>query len=243
MLEKILQKMKQQREKNSPVSDRSLEELANTYVNFIADEAALETIDFTNAIKSLDGNIHHIAAEAVKSKLTEAEQKKAKKLKEEEDKRRIEEEEKRKKELEASEVPEWMKMYMKSNEEALKARDSQIDKLMQGISGIQQEKVKNTRVTQLEDVIKDLPDLFKSPIMLGFNNAKFDEEEAFTNYLEGIKKTVADFAQQAQEQGIAVPIPKGTQKPKKENDGQTPDLKKALDMVEKKKEEEKKVVT
>lgn len=236
MYEKILKKLKDQRGKNSSVSDRSLEDMARSYESLITTDEQLEQFNFEVVIKSLDGNIRHIASAALKNKDEELRLEEARKLKEEEDKKKQEEEDKVKEEMEKNNVPDWMKTYMKQQDEALKARDSQIDKLMQGIEGINKEKVTQTRTEKLNSVIKDLPDLAKQPILLGYKNASFKDEESFTEYLNTIQETTKDFIQKAQQEGLRIPMPKGEQKKEsKEDKGQTPELKSALEMVEKEK--------
>lgn len=241
MFDKILTKLKEQRGKNSSVSDRSLEDLARSYEAFITTDEQLEKADFTGAIKSIDGNLRHFASEALKTKEKEAEIEKLRKQKEEEDKKKEEEEQKRKQEMGKEEVPEWMRTYMKTQEEALKARDSQIDKLMQGIEGINKEKVTKSRTEQLNTVLKDLPELVKTPILLGYKNTSFQSDESFKEYLEGIENTTKDYIEKARQNGIMIPMPKGEQKKQtKEEKGQTPELASALEMVKKKKQEEEK---
>ena len=73
MYEKILQKLKTQRGTTSNVSDRSLEDMAKSYELIIKDDEALNALDFTKIIQSLDGNISKIAADAAKKAKDEAE--------------------------------------------------------------------------------------------------------------------------------------------------------------------------
>lgn len=214
MLEKILQKLKEQRPEKSNVSDRSLTDLAATYVPLITTDEQLEAADFTAAIVSIDGNINNYTAAAVKAAA-----------------------EKKKTETlqpttppapgthptpAGDDVPEWAKALMEQNKA-----------LSEGLTKLQTEKVTTGRASQLESVLKDAPDFFKKPILSTFSKTTFETEEEFTAYLEEVKAVRTDFEQKAAEQGMNVAVPSKAAQPK--NDGGTPELSEALAILEKNK--------
>jgi hypothetical protein len=211
MLEKILQKLKEQRAEKSNVSDRSLADLAATYVPLITTDEQLEAADFTAAIVSIDGNINNYTAAAVKAAAakgtppttptppatgtppTPA----------------------------GDDMPAWAKALMEQNKA-----------LSEGLTKLQTEKVTTGRASQLEGVLKDAPDFFKKPILSTFSKTAFETEEEFTAYLEEVKAVRTDFEQKAAEQGMNVAVPSKANQPK--NDGGTPVLSEALAMIQKK---------
>jgi len=228
MYEKILQKLKTQRGENSSVTDKSLEDLARTLEKVITTEEALESADFTPAIKSIDGNINKKASDAVKTAQQKADEEAA-------EKKRLadEEAEKRRKEKEVDdngEIPAWAKTLMKQNE----ALQEQNKKLQTQFDRRSAEEIKADRLNLIKGKLKDLPEYYTTPIVSGFDSMQFENEDAFNSYLERVGKSGEEFAQQAKEHGLPSSTPKPAQQPDKT--GQTGELKDAMKMVKEEKE-------
>lgn len=67
--------------------------------------------------------------------------------------------------------------------------------LLSKIEALEAGKTTDTRTTQLNDVLKDTDEKFKSLILSGYKRAKFDSAEAFEEYLEEVKTQTKDFIQ------------------------------------------------
>lgn len=212
MLEKILQKLKEQRPQQSNVSDRSLADLAATYVPLITTDEQLDAADFSAAIVSIDGNINNYTAAAVKA----AAEKKKENPSQQQTPPTTEPPKKE------DDMPEWAKALMEQNKA-----------LSEGLTKLQTEKVTTGRASQLEGILKDAPEFFKKPILSTFSKTAFETEEEFTAYLEEVKAVRTDFEQKAAEQGMNVAVPSKANQPK--NDGGTPELSEALAVLEKSK--------
>jgi hypothetical protein len=237
MYEKILQRLKDQRKKaaeekgSTNITDRSLEDLARSLESVITTDDILEKMDLTASIKSLDGNINHYTAGAVKKAQEDAE--KAKKEAEEEAARKAEEEEEEGKKPDGEKIPAWAKKLTEQNEQ-----------LSQSLTTMQNEKLTSSRKTKLTAVLKDadgndLPDYYTKPILEGFNQASFGDDDAFTNYLNGIKTNSEAFAQRMKENNITFGSPrKDAEVP--EETGETESMAKARKILneQKKKKEE-----
>ena len=230
MFEKILQKLKQQRGQTSNVSDRSLEDLAESLALVITTDEVLEKADFTDAITSLDGNINHYTADAVKKAQQSAQEAAEKKKKEDEDAAK-----KKKTETEqtSDEMPAWAKTLMEQNE-----------KLTNNFETLRTEKATSTRRDQLKKSFVDkdgneLPEFYTKPILEAFDNTKFEDDTAFDNYLNSIKTNNESFTQHVAENGIKFGVPKKDAETP-EDTGETEVLGDARKMINKQKEESKK---
>ena len=226
MLEKILQKMKTQRGKTSNETDRSLEDLAKTYEQFITTDEQLEAMDFTPVITSIDGNINKYTADAVTREKAERQKAideavaKAKGTKPTTEKKKPEE---------GQETPAWAQELIDKNKQ-----------LEEALNKLQGERTLSARQQKLQEVLKGTPDYFQKPIVTSASKLQFNTEEEFTEYLETVKQTRTDFEQAAKEQGLNTSAPSGQQKPTG-NNGQTDALAIAREVANKaKKEAEKK---
>ena len=225
MYEKILQKLKDQRGATSNVSDRSLEDLAKSLVTIITTDEILALANLTEAIESIDGNINHYTAEAVK-KAKEEEEKEAKKATELAAKK-AEEARKKKAGTKTEDPPEWM--------ETMKTIMEQNQKISDDLIALKQEKVTSTRGTQLNTVLKDLPEYLANPIKESFKKTAFENDEAFSTYLQQVEKSGKTFEQAAKEQGLNTTAPSVTVKVP-EDTGETTELSDARKLVNKQKE-------
>jgi hypothetical protein len=227
MFEKILQKLKEQRGTNSSVSDRSLEDLAKSWVPFITTEEVLGTVDFTPMIKTIEGNINHNSAEAAKKAAEDAKKLGlSKKEQDEAAKKAAEDAEKAKNQggTGSDEPPAWAK------------------KIMDDISSLKTEKLTGSRIEKLNASLKDVPKWFSNPILSGFQNTSFENEEAFDAYLKNIETNRDAFQLAAKEQGLNTTLPLNSVKLPKE-DGQTPLIADAREIVNKAKEKQQKQTT
>ena len=213
MLEKILQKMKEQRPKTSNVSDRSLQDLASTYVAVVTTDEQLEALDFLPAITSIDGNINNYTAEAVKkvkpqTKPTNGNPPTTETPQETPG---------------GEEPPAWAKALMEQNKA-----------LTESVQRLNNEKITIDRQSQLEEVLKDTPVFFQKPILSAFQKAQFSDDEEFSTYIEEVKAIRTDFETQAAENGMNIAVPGKASQPKQ--DGMTPILSEAREVLNKQKE-------
>lgn len=223
MFEKILQKLKQHREKGSNVSDRSLEDLARTMETVITTDELLEKWNPSAAIKSIDGNINHTSAEAAKKAAEEAARQAAEKANNTPPATPSTTDPKDK-----DDVPAWAKQLMEQN-----------SKLTERLDAMSTEKVSTTRKGKLEKALNGLPEFYTKPIMSAFDRAKFDSEEAFNEYLAEITTNKEAFEQTAKEKGYTFSIPP-RQIEHKEETGETSALSSAREVLKKQKEQQEK---
>lgn len=209
MYEKILQKLKTQRGDKSSVSDRTLEDLAKSMESVLSTDEMLSKFDFSPALKSMEGNISHYTAAAVKEALE------------------------KKPDISkpappppvnqtpSNDTPEWAKKLLEQNQQ-----------LEQRLSGIEVNKVKDARKEKLNGIIKDLPEFFTKPIVTGFDRLSFNTDAEFDEYLNSIKSSGEAFQQSAKESGLNITVP-NMAKPPKQDDGQTDILREAREAAKK----------
>jgi len=229
MFEKILQKLKSQREKNSNVTDRSLEDLARSLEPVITTDDILEKMDLTASIKSIDGNISHYTADAVKNAKKKEDDAAAAKKKEDEE----EERKKQQQQKPTEEMPAWAKTIVEQNE-----------KLTNSLNTLHTEKATSTRKSELMKSLvdkdgKELPEFYTKPILSAFDQTKFESDDEFNNYLGSIKSNTEDFSQHVKEQGITFGIP-GKDAELPEETGETGTLSEARKVVKEQKEQQQK---
>lgn len=212
MLEKILQKMKEQRPKTSNVSDRSLQDLASTYAAVVTTDEQLEVIDFLPAITSIDGNINNYTAEAVKKVKPQTKPNNGNPPTTEPSQETPG----------GEEPPAWAKALMEQNKA-----------LTESVQRLNDEKIAKGRQSQLEEVLKDTPVFFQKPIVSAFQKAQFSDDEEFSTYIEEVKAIRADFETQAAENGMNIAVPGKASQPKQ--DGMTPILSEARELINKQK--------
>lgn len=214
MYEKILQKLKEQRGETSNLSDRSLEDMAKFQSKFITEDSQLEDIDFSEVIESLDGNINHYTASAVKSAVSKVQKKdEPKPLSPAEGKK------------EGNEAPEWAKKLMEQNES-----------LAEKIARIENDKTVSQRKERLQKELKDVPSYFAKPYINQVDKLSFGDDDEFDSYVNEIKSLGKEFVQSAKEQGLNLSAPTGKAEPPKD-DGQTPELRKAREIINKNKQQ------
>jgi len=213
MYEKILQKLKAQREKTSTVSDRSLEDLAKALVPVITTEEALALIDLAPAIKSIDGNINHYTKtqlEKIKADEKAAQEAEAKKAKEK---------------AEGDKTGETTPDLAKLIADALAP-------LATEIASLKKEKVVGSRLEKLQESLKGLPEFYTKPLMAGFNKVNFESDADFDTYLQEVATQGAAFTQAAKEHGLPTYVPGGDIKRPVEN-GETESLASAREILKK----------
>lgn len=235
MKEKILILLKKAREKNSNVTDRSLEEQAEMASKFILTEEQVVLYDAKAVIATIQGNINHTMK--LNNDKIKAEQE-AEKIKKEAIKKAEEEEVARKKKLEEdTETPDWAKALSEQN----RILTEQLSDQNKAIESLKTEKITSKRIIQVDEVLKDLPKIVSHPIRKSFESTSFENEDKFIAYLEEMITTKDSFIQEAAEKGINIITPKLNVK-KVELNGQTKELHGALAMVEIEKEKESKKI-
>ena len=215
MYEKILQKLKEQRGETSNLSDRSLEDMAKFQSKFITEDSQLEDIDFSDVIESLDGNINHYTASAVKTAVSKVQKKDEPKPPSPG----------KGKEQEENEQPEWVKKLMEQNES-----------LAEKIARIENDKTVSQRKERLQKELKDVPSYFSKPYINQVEKLSFGDDDEFDTYVNEIKSLGKEFVQSAKEQGLNLSAPTGKAEPPKD-DGQTPELRKAREIINKNKQQ------
>lgn len=200
MYEKILQKLKSQRGSNNQVTNKTLEAKAKTLESLITTDEILATVDFTDEIASMQGNIGHIASEAVKNAGTEAEKLQAKKAQEEADK--LAAEKLASATPGAEEIPEWAKLIIEQSK-----------KTAETLSALQGEKITTTRSEKLNEILKEAPKAFKDQVVSNFNQMQFADDDAFNAFTETTKTNFDGFKQLASEQGLSFSTPSLDVKP------------------------------
>lgn len=235
MFEKIFQKLKEARPANSAVSDRTLETQAKTLANIITTDELLTNFDAKPIVDSLDGNIRHTASEAVKKSQAEkeAKEKAEKEAKDKAEKDAKAAEEAAKKANGGKEPPEYVKQLMEQN----KLLSDSLQAITQKVEGIQKNSITTSRESQLTKVLEGVPDYLANPIKNSFKVAAFDNDDSFTEYLTGVQESTKTFQESAKKQGLNTFSPSMEVK-KPENTGQTPEIQKARELVNKIKEKE-----
>ena len=207
MYTKILEKLKTQRGQTSKISDRSLEDLARSMETLVITDEALEKIDFSKAIASLDGNLNAYTAAQIKAL-----------------------EDKKKETPPAatpttptggSEIPEWAKGLMETTKV-----------LSESIAALGQEKIGESRSVKLDNALQGLPDYVTGPIKAAYKNAKFESEESFSEYLTNVSTNVEIFKTAAKEQGLNTGTPIGKPKTSSEENQMSPIFARAFAAVE-----------
>jgi hypothetical protein len=191
MREKILQKLKSQKPAQSSVSDRTLDELAAHYELIITTDEQLDKVDFAIAIKTIDGNINSHAAKAVDDK-----QAKVSKL--EADLALA------KKELEKGKTPEKTQDTMTPTEKLL---FDQLNEMKAAILAITKTDTSKSRESQIIELLKETPDVFKNTILNTFKTASFENDEMFETYKTTVETSKNEFVQQMTENGLKFPSP------------------------------------
>ncbi len=77
-----------------------------------------------------------------------------------------------------------------------------IDPLQQKLSSFEGEKIKQTRLQQLEGKLKDVPETFKAQKIKDFSRMNFDSEEAFAEYLTETETDITAFNQELANKGL-----------------------------------------
>lgn len=221
MQEKILAKLKEQRGENSQVSDKTLESMAKTWANVVKDDETLGNIDFTEQISSLQGNIGHIA----KQVKDDAEKNYQGFKSPEQLKKEAEEAERLKNKGGGKEISPEVQALIDQNKQ-----------IMETLGAMKSEKITTSRTGELETILKDAPKAYKDQILLSFDKMQFESDEDFGSFKETTKTNFSNFQQMAKEQGVVFNSPAlNVQKPI--DNGQTPELAKASQMVSESKKE------
>lgn len=231
MFEKIFQKLKDARAENSAVSDRTLETQARTLETIITTDEALALYNAKTAVESLEGNIRFTASEAVKK--SQADTEKANKEKAEKEAKDKADKEKAKKAAGGKEPDPLILALQEQNKllmENLNAVNSKVE-------GMQKNTIASTREQQLTKVLDGVPEYLANPIKSSFKIATFEDEDAFTSYLSGVTTETNSFKEAAKKQGLNTFSPSKEVKVP-EPSGQTPQLQKARELINKQKEKE-----
>lgn len=206
MYDEILEKLKEQRGENSQVSDITLGKMAKRFSKYITTAEDLEKEDFTEDIENVQGNIGHIAKQVKEDTEKNLKVNKPKDLV-------IKQEEKKENESMSPEVA----ALLKQNEQILKE-----------LSGIKGEKITETRVDSLNQLLENAPDYYKSQVISGFQNMKFETNEDFDAFKDVTKGNFDKFVQSAKEDGLNKYMPESKAQ-KQEGEDLNPTFKKALD--------------
>lgn len=231
MFEKIFQKLKEQRAANSSVSDRTLETLARTLETLITTDEILATYNAKTAVDELEGNIRHIASEAVKM-AQEKKEKEAKDKAEKEAKKKAADEA-AKKANGGKEQPEYVTALMEQN----RLLAESLQNINAKVEGMEKNTITNSRAAKLAKKLEGVPEYLATPIKNSFKVATFENDDSFNNFLTEIEGSTTAFKEAAKKQGLNTFAPSTEVKPPKET-GQTPELEKARELVNKQKEKE-----
>lgn len=90
------------------------------------------------------------------------------------------------------ETPAWAKALIEQNK-------TLADKL----AAFEGEKIKGTRLQQLEGKLKDVPETFKTQKLKDFGRMNFETDEAFNGYLAEVETDIAAFNQELANKGLA----------------------------------------
>lgn len=221
MLEKILTKLKAQRGKTSNVSDKSLEALAKGLEKLITTDEILESMDFTEQLASLDGNINHYTAMQVQN--VKMEQQKAI-------------DEAVKEALKKGKKPEDTQQRQQQQTAIPEEVANQLKELSDTVNALKTEKLQTQRVQQLKEKLKDTPGFYVDTVLDTFMSLNFETEEQFTAYVEKVTAKGQEVAQQAKEKGLNFSTP-GQATPPPAKDGQTEALRVARELVKNSKKE------
>lgn len=207
MYEKILQKLMEQRGTTSIVSDRTLEALAKSLSTVITTDELLTASDLTEAIKSMAGNINAYTADAVKTALSKK----------------------------AEPAPVELPSGAGAVPDAKPAEEkvpSWAESLVKRLDALDNQKVKETRLSKVQEILNGMPDFYKKTAQSGFNRMTFENDETFETYLTEVKTTADTFAQAVRESGLNKLIPDKNVKPPVET-GETSELSEARALVKK----------
>lgn len=211
MYEQILQKLIAQRGTKSVISDRSLQDWAKNLETLITTPEMLEKYDVAPVLASLEGNINHYTAEAVKAAV----------------KKSVEDAKKGQTtpttppvtEPPSQDMPEWAKVLLKQNEA-----------LNQSILAMQGDKIVANRTEQVKKLMVDAPKWYTDTVLSSFGKMKFETEEEFTEYAGTLKTQIEAANQSAKESGITFNVPKQA-KQEPPTDELHPLFKQALDQT------------
>jgi hypothetical protein len=234
MYEKILQKLKKQRDElhtqkgtKSNVSDRSLGDLAKSLETVITTDEILEKADFSNSIASIDGNINHYTAEQVNTAKTDAVEayKKA-------EAERIQKEK--------DDKAKGNKTDNKDDDEPDVAKIVQdaIKPLVEKINSFENKEMTQTRSQILEEKLKDTPTIFRNATLSGFNRMNFKDDEEFNTYISEIEESAKAAIQEGAEKGLNTATPSSDIKPP-DPEEVSPEMKKAIETITEVKEDDK----
>jgi len=231
MFEKILQKLKSQRAENSSVSDRTLEEQAKFYEPLITSDESLEKMDFTHVIKSIEGNINNYTATVVKKTKEDAEKAKA----DEVARKKAEDDDKKKaKANKDAGIPDYVQEIKDQNKKLIENQQN----ISTELSALKTDKVKSSRKSKIDTALKELPEYYRNTVIESFERSSFDSDEDFNSYLEKTKTNANSFLESAKQAGIKHTLPSGNVK-KPDNQGGTPVLNDAREILQKHKEKQK----
>lgn len=233
MYDKILQALTKAAGENSGINTKTLEAQAAMAAKIVTTDEVLALYDAKSVIDSIVGDRNHYMK--LHNDKIKKEQEKEKLKKEKETKAAEEEAARQKKLKEDTETPDWAKEIMEQN----RLQGEQIKIQNESIEALKTDKITTSRTTQVETILKDLPDILTDPIKKSFKTTVFENEEDFTAYLETMKTTKDTFVQNAAEGGINITLPKKDVK-KVELNGQSKELHSALNVLEKQKEKENK---
>ena len=219
MYESILLKLKAQRDAltaaaelrgavGSRVSDRTLEAMAKSLAVAVTTQEQVDTMDLTEAINGMDGNIAHVASKEVNAY-----------------KATVQEPAKPAKPAKPVETPKTDEV-----DPAVKALTEQVAALTATLSGLTAKSQHEQRKTQFEATLNGLPPIVAEPLKNAFAKMQFESDEDFTQHLGTITNTKATYEQSVKEGRLPSMVPlKEVEKPV--NNGTTPDLAKALKLA------------
>ncbi len=220
MRDKILETLKGAREQNSQVSDRTLEGLAEQYSKLITTDEQLGNFDAKGVIENLQGNINFVLK-------TEADKLQAK---HNEELKKLEEE--RKKLLERK-PPE--KQDDEPNLE-VKSLKEQLEKLTTQMQDLQAGAVKEGRLAKLRQAYAGMPKA-QVDVELSLYESVYAgmSTDVFNSMIEQKTEANKAFVDSVKAKGLDFTVPSRAQA--QDDDGQTPVLKKAREMVNKQNKE------
>lgn len=86
-----------------------------------------------------------------------------------------------------SDTPEWMKVFIENQKKQQEAQAEEIKTLKESIGKMQTGNVAEKRKAALNEALKESPDFYKEAVLDNFNPNRFESDDDFNSYTEGVK--------------------------------------------------------
>lgn len=216
MRDKILETLKGAREQNSQVSDRTLEGLADQYSKLITTDEQLEAMDAKGLLENLQGNINFVL-KGESDKLLAKHQKELENLK-------------------AQQKVEPKKEPEPPDNDAVKTLQEQIQQIANQMKDLQEGAIKEGRLAKIQKAYAGMPKA-QVDVELSLYESVYAgmSTDVFNSMIEQKTEANKAFVDSVKAKGLDFTVPSRAQA--QDDDGQTPVLKKAREMVNKQNKE------